>query len=149
MGRSIIMASAALSLLLAACASTDAPGPGPDGGPDAGPDGGGSGPGRIYAATTAISNQSGKILLVMAGNARACASISSNSFSLSPTAMTGMPQSDPCGGATAEVTFDAGPQAVVFGVYVGGQQTPDKSTTVQVTVAGDTTATANGALLSP
>jgi hypothetical protein len=112
-------------------------------------DAGAAGPGRIFVATTAISNQQGKYLVVLTSSSRVCMPITSNAFTLAPTAMTDLPASgNPCDTATAETTFAAGPQSVSFGVFVGGQTTPLVSTPVQVTVAGDVIAPARGALLS-
>jgi hypothetical protein len=138
-----------------ACASSGGTiAPTGDAGTDAGAvtDGGtGSGPGRIYLSTSTISNQSGKILLAGVGNtSRLCWQIPSNSAAMPATAMTNFPGgNNPCDPTvTPETIFDAGATTVTVGIYVGGQQTPEKSVTRNVVVAGDTTDNIDGTLLS-
>jgi len=114
------------------------------------------GPGTITLTSTAIEGQSGKILLVFATAeggqerlARLCRSIDSDSFELSGGTLTDVPSGDdPCGGDTPATTFDEGTYQVTAGVYVGGQQEPEKQATVTVTVAGDVTAELDGGSLS-
>jgi len=84
-------------------------------------------------------------------SSRVCSGqITTNPYSLAATAFTDMPQNgNPCDSSTtSETVFPAGPQSVVFGIFAPGSQTPIKTTTVQVTVDGDVTATADGTLLS-
>jgi hypothetical protein len=114
----------------------------------------GSGPGTITLTSSAISGQSGKILLVFAtggdGNrvARLCQPISSDEYELPGSAMTEIPAQDPCGNDPDVVTFDEGTYQLTAGIYVGGEQTPAKTTTLTVDVAGDVTAELDGAELS-
>lgn len=113
----------------------------------------GSGPGRIFISTTTISNQANKIFFATATNvSRLCSSITSNSFALTATAMTNTPDAgdNPCDPTvTPETVFDAGPTTITIGIFVGGQQTPEKYVVRTVTVAGDVTENIDGALLSP
>jgi len=152
-----MVALAAIALGSAACGGDD----------DGGGDGGAtsppavsspaSGPGNITLSSTAISGQSGKILLVFAAPAgggqqlaRLCVPITSEDFTLSGAVMTDVPAgNDPCGDDTPETTFEEGAYDLVAGVYVGGQQTPEAETTLTVEVAGETTAELDGSALSP
>jgi hypothetical protein len=114
------------------------------------------GPGVISISSTAISGQSGKILLVFATPAgggaqlaRLCLPITSDDFTLSGAVLTDIPAGDdPCGGDTPETTFEEGAYDLVAGVYVGGQQTPEAETTLTGQVAGDTTVEIDGSDLS-
>ena len=118
---------------------------------DAGPATDAGGKGRIFVSTTTISNQAGKIFLAqVGGGSRVCFSITSNSVAVPATPMTDMPgDNNPCGAATAETLFDAGAATISVGIYVGGSQTPEKSVSRNVTVAGDITENIDGTLLSP
>jgi hypothetical protein len=114
----------------------------------------GSGSGTITLTSSAITGQSGKILLIYATSgsdrlARACISITSDNFTVPATVMTDVPSgNDPCGGDTSDTSFDEGAYSITAGVYVGGQQTAEKEATLSVDVAGDVTAELNGAELS-
>jgi hypothetical protein len=144
-----------LTLMAAACGGDD----------DGGSDGDGattapaattaaSGPGTITLTSSAISGQSGKILLafVTSGSdrlARACVPINSDSLELSGVVMTDIPEGDdPCGAETPETTLEEGDYSLVAGVYVGGEQTPEAETTLSIQVAGNTTVAIDGAELS-
>jgi hypothetical protein len=114
----------------------------------------GSGPGTITLTSSAITGQSGKILLIYTTSgsdrlARACVSITSDNFTVPATVMTDVPSgNDPCGGDTSDTSFDEGAYSITAGVYVGGQQTAEKEATLSVDVAGDVIAELNGAELS-
>lgn len=149
----VVLGLVTLLLVTAACSGGD------DVDADSGDDGAAAtaaaeGPGTITLSSSAITGQSGKILLVFAQGggqqmARVCTPITSDDFTLSATVMTEMPAGDnPCGDETSGFTFDEGTYSLTAGVYVGGQQTPEVSTTFSVTVAGDTPAEIDGAALS-
>lgn len=115
-----------------------------------------SGPGTITLSSSAITGQSGKILLVFAmpeGEtgpiARACVSITSNSFAVPSTVMTDMTSGqDPCSGSTAETTFPEGTYTLTAGIYVPGTQTAAVQTTQTVPVSGNVKLKIDGATLS-
>ncbi len=113
--------------------------------------------GRIIVSSSAITGQEGKALLTFAAPAaggaplaRACAIITSASFTLPPTAMTDLPAGqDPCGETTPETVFAPGSYTVVAGVYTGGSQTPDIQTETPVEVTdADVNVVIDGSALS-
>ena len=76
-------------------------------------------------------------------------SITSDEFTLPETVMTEVPEgNDPCGEGTPEATLAEGTYSLTAGVYVGGEQTAESSTTLSVDVAGNVSAEIDGAALS-
>jgi hypothetical protein len=115
-----------------------------------------TGPGTITLSSSAITGQSGKMLLVFAmpqggtgPMARACVPITSDPFAVPSTVMidVGAGQ-DPCSGSTPETKFPEGSYSVTAGVYVPGTQTAAVQTTQTVRVSGDVTVKVDGAALS-
>jgi hypothetical protein len=143
-----------LLVAAAACGGDDDDDTGDDGGGEATSAAPAEGPGTVTLTSTAIQGQSGKLLLVLAAEggqqiARLCAPITSDDFTLPATVMTEVPEgNDPCGGDTAEATLEEGSYQLSAGVYVGGEQTPASSTTLNVDVAGDVSAEIDGSALS-
>jgi hypothetical protein len=144
MNRSTALVLAASALFLA-CSSDDA-----------GTDPSGSGPGTITITSSAIANQSGKILVVTAQPegggelaGRACIPITSNAFTAPATVMVEMAQSgNPCDAAANPKTFASGRYTLTASVFVPGSQTPEKTSTTTVDVSGDVSASVNGGALS-
>jgi hypothetical protein len=142
---------AALALVLAAAALLPACS-GDDGGTDPSP----SGPGTITITSSAIANQPGKILVITAQPegggelaGRACIPITSSSFTVPATVMVEIASSgNPCDPAATTKVFAAGRYSITAAVFVGGSQTPEKTTTQTVEVSGNVTASVDGAALS-
>ena len=96
-----------------------------------------SGSGTVTITSTAITNQSGRILVVTAtaeGQStlvgRACIRIDSNAFTVAPTTLVEIAASgDPCDPASVTKTFAAGRLLLTEGIFVPGAQTPEKATT--------------------
>ncbi len=146
----LLCAAGLLLAMAAACGGGDDDG---GGSPTASP--AKEGPGAITVSSSAIEGQDGKMLLIQAFPetgaplARVCASIDSDSFTLSGAVMTGVPSgNDPCGGSTADTVFPEGAYTVKAGIYAPPAQTASKEFSVQVTVKGDTTVELDGAALS-
>ena len=114
-----------------------------------------SGPGSVGLTSSPIRGQSGRLLLVYATQegrgqlARACIRITSDSFSVSPTAMTDIPPgNDPCGGSTQMSTLPEGRYTITAGVYAPPAQTPEKQVTLTVEVKGNIQVVLDGNALS-
>jgi F0F1-type ATP synthase membrane subunit c/vacuolar-type H+-ATPase subunit K len=118
---------------------------------------GDSGPGNITINASAISNQSGKFLIVVATAeaggpplGRVCIPITSNSFTVPGVRMVEVAASgNPCDAANVTKVFPVGRYALTAGVFLSASQSAQKSTTVSVEVAGNVNAQINGAALSP
>ncbi len=108
-------------------------------------------PGKIAIASTPITGQSGRVVVisVQSANAGACVAIDSDAFTVPSTTlldMTGAP--NPCAATGGTKSFPAGSYIVTVGVYVPGEHTPAASTAIAVAVDGDVTATVDGSKLS-
>ncbi len=106
--------------------------------------------GKILLSIASIKGQNGRALLALQSNtSRLCEFVTSDPFTLTPTAMTDNPgKGNPCDSKTAPTLFKPGTHAITVGIYIPGKQVPETSTTINVTVNGDTTFKVNGALLS-
>lgn len=106
--------------------------------------------GKIILFSDAIKGQKGHGLLAFHDNkSRLCVIITNDLFSLPPTVMTNnSANSNPCGPKTPATIFQPGTYSITVGIYIPGKQVPETSTTIKVTVNGDTTAKVNGAALS-
>ena len=101
--------------------------------------------GTITITSGEITGQSGKALLVLAmpesgGSpiARACFSITSDSFTPPATVLTDVPSGDdPCAGSTSQTVFTPGSYMVTAGIYQPPAQEPEKDFTVTVAVTSD------------
>ena len=81
--------------------------------------------------------------------ARACISITSDSFIVPDTRLFDIPAgNNPCGNFAGLTTFPEGRYLLNIGVYVGGSQTVDKQTTKNVDVAGNVKVELDGAAFS-
>lgn len=134
-----------LGVLTAALALTVACGGDDDGGATASATQPQSGPATITIVSSGtITGQKDRILLVYAASAgaapvaQACISIASDSFTVPATMMVDVPagQQNPCTGSPPRTVFAKGTYTITAGVYVGGQQTPQKQSIQTVEVAG-------------
>lgn len=105
---------------------------------------GGSAPGTITVATTAITGQNGKILLVFATSATqqgqlgvACIPITSDAFEVPSTPLSEVPAGNPCAGGTATVAFPEGSYTITAGIYTPGSQTAEAEASMTIDIVGD------------
>ncbi len=118
---------------------------------------GGDTAGTVTVSTSAISGQSGKMLLIIAtGTADgsqagvACVPIDADPFTMRPTMLTEVPSGgNPCAGGGAVAVLADGAYTLTAGVYVGGSQQPDAQMSIQFDMNGGAfTAELMGAELS-
>ncbi len=104
-----------------------------------------TGPATITITSSGpITGQKSRILLVYAAPAgggpagQACVTITSDSFTVPATVMLEVPtgQQSPCTGNPGQKVFAKGTYTITAGVYVGGQQAPEKQSTQAAEVAG-------------
>lgn len=108
----------------------------------------------VSVSTSTITGQQGKILLVFAapeggGDAKvACAQIDANVFEPPLLVLKEMPPDNPCDTGTADAFIVPGMLEITAGVYVPGQQAPEKEVTATVDVQDESTWVLDGVALT-
>jgi hypothetical protein len=104
----------------------------------------GAAPGTITVATTAITGQNGKMLLVFATTPTqqgqlgvACIPITSDSFEVPVTPLAEVPAGNPCAGGTPTVVFPEGSYTITAGIYTPGSQTAEATAEMTLDIVGD------------
>lgn len=118
---------------------------------------GGDTAGTVTVSTSAITGQSGKVLLIFVTGTTdgsqagvACVTIDADPFTMPPTMLTEVPAGgNPCAGGGAVAVLADGSYTLTAGVYVGGSQQPDAQMSIDVEMNGGAfTAELMGAELS-
>lgn len=111
-------------------------------------------PGQVEIAVDGITGGSTQILLTMihGGNPQRTLGVSCAQIDDDPWSYSGLVYpiegDDPCALGPTPIEFEPGTYQATFGVFTGGQRSPDQCVEVEFEVDGDTTVTAP-ALVAP